>query len=133
VEDEIMELKKPDALGALAAKATEKTQQEPDAAADALVGKTSYTCHPMTNYSLGRFTFEKGTLALDEDDAAEFDKLHASQPPHLRHNVRKVDVAAAEARLKEILAESGQGADRHHHELPTTIRTAPAESIRLQH
>jgi hypothetical protein len=103
-----MELKKPDALGALAAKATEKTQQEPDAAADALVGKTSYTCHPMTNYSLGRFTFEKGTLALDEDDAAEFDKLHASQPPHLRHNVRKVDVAAAEARLQEILAGQGK-------------------------
>lgn len=98
-------------LGALAAKAAEKTQAvetEIDHAAEALVGKVSYACRPMTNYSIGRYTFDNGVMHLTPEEAADFDKLWEGQPAYLKHHVVKVDQAAAEARLAEILANKGK-------------------------
>jgi hypothetical protein len=104
-----MEEAKPNPLGGLAAKAKEAVAREPEAQPELVVQGTQYTCRPMSNYSLGRFHFVNGTMTLtDADDVAEFDKLHKSQPPHLKNSVVKVDKAAAEARLKEILANQGQ-------------------------
>lgn len=126
-------------LAGLAAKAAEKTQPategkpEVDHAADALKGMVSYSCRPMANYTIGKYIFEKGVLHLTPEDAKEFDKLWATQPSYLRHHVVKVDQAAAEARLAEILAgqgkvQSGMTSTEHNNAVGEKIDGASTDS-----
>lgn len=70
-------------------------------AADAGAGNndegTVYSSHPVQNYRVGRFHFQKSLLRLDSQDAAEFDKLLEKLPPTERNRVQKIDVQAAAA------------------------------------
>jgi len=63
----------------------------------------SYTSHPVENFRIGRFVFEKGLLNLSGDDVAAFEALHESLPPMEKNRIRKLDVAAAEAFVRDLL------------------------------
>lgn len=92
-----------------------ETELENQAAAKSIVldaKGTQYTSHPIENYRIGRFRFTKGLLRLDGKDAEEFDKLLAAQPPQDQARVRKLDVAAAEAIVRERLANQRPGATK---------------------
>jgi hypothetical protein len=70
--------------------------------------KARYTSHPITNFRVGRFKFDKGQLALDNaDEVAEFEKLLDSLPPVEKMKVRKIDIAAAERISAEYRAAQG--------------------------
>lgn len=68
---------------------------------------TQYTSHPISNYRLGRFKFVNGILNLtDETDLKEFESLLADKrlPERERARIQKIDVARAEAIVRERLA-----------------------------
>lgn len=67
---------------------------------------TMYSSHPIANFRIGRFKFEKGLLRLDDKDAADFEKILESLPVTERSRVRKLDVAAAEKIVTDRLEES---------------------------
>ena len=75
-------------------------------------GRVAYTSHPITNYKIGDFQFDKGQLFLTPEDAEKFDELLNSLPPVERVNIRKVDVAAGERFAKAFLeSRSVRGVD----------------------
>jgi hypothetical protein len=63
----------------------------------------SYTSHPIENFAVGNYKFEKGLLTLAADDAEAFDKLLATLPPQEANRVKKLDVQAAELLVKQLL------------------------------
>lgn len=64
----------------------------------------TYTSHPIPNYSIGRFQFEKATMTLDnEEDVAEFEKLYATLPMQEKARVQKIDLEAAEGLARQLL------------------------------
>jgi hypothetical protein len=65
----------------------------------------TYTSHPVENFRLGRYRFNKGLLTLTGDEVEAFDKLLESLPPADKRRVRKLDVAAAEEFVRQRLAE----------------------------
>lgn len=72
------------------------------------MSKTSimYSSHPISNYSLGRFKFDKTVLTLDnEQDISEFEKLYESLPPAEKNRIKKIDVDAAERFVQGVLAQ----------------------------
>lgn len=64
-------------------------------------GEVLWSSHPILNYRLGKFHFEKGLLRLNSDDAAEFEKARSEQPISEQNRTRKLDVAAAERLVRE--------------------------------
>lgn len=71
-----------------------------------------YSSHPIANYRLGRFHFDRGLLNLDSDDAAEFERLYQQLPITEQRRVTKLDVGAAERFLKERAANRTAGATK---------------------
>lgn len=71
---------------------------------------TMFSSHPIANFQVGRFKFEKGLLRLDADDAAAFEKLMATLPPVEQSKIQKLDVEAAVAIVKQRIAEAQPGA-----------------------
>jgi len=69
-----------------------------------------YTSHPIENFMVGPYKFEKGLLRLEGDEVDAFDKLHASMPPVEQRRVRKLDVAAAEEFVRQRLEAQSPGA-----------------------
>lgn len=68
-----------------------------------------FTSHPIVNYKVGKFKFEKATLNLySETDVMDFSKLVASLPAGERQRIKKVDLQAAEAIAKQILESQGK-------------------------
>lgn len=69
----------------------------------------TYTSHPIARYRLGGFKFENGLLKLGtEDEVAKFEALLEALPPSEQIRVKKVDLAAAEAIVRERLATQGR-------------------------
>jgi hypothetical protein len=60
-----------------------------------------WSSHPIQNYRVGRFHFEKGLLRLTAEDNAEFCKLRDSLPPREKHRTKEVDVGRANALLRQ--------------------------------
>lgn len=61
-----------------------------EATAEEEAAKTNhYSSLPIQNYIIGRFTFNKGWLSLNDDDAIEFETLVKSQPPVERNRITK--------------------------------------------
>lgn len=55
-----------------------------------------FTCHPIQSLKIGKFEFERGSLALEEAEAKELRKLLASSPIVIRSRVREIDVEKAQ-------------------------------------
>lgn len=71
--------------------------------APAIRPATIFSCHPMQEFSMGRFRFAKTQLRLhDEQDVKEFQDLLAQQPVQIRSQVKQLDVAAADALVREL-------------------------------
>lgn len=66
--------------------------------------KVLYSSHPIANYQLGKFQFEKTVLTLEGDeDIGEFEKLYETLPPAEKSRIKKIDVDAAEAFVRKVL------------------------------
>ncbi len=66
-----------------------------------------FSSHPIVNYRLGEYVFDKGLLKFDNPKSAEkFRKILAAQPIVERNRIKELDVGAAEARVREVLAAS---------------------------
>lgn len=63
-----------------------------------------YSSHPIENYSVGNYVFEKGLLTLTGDEIAVFDKLLETLPPQESNRIKKLDVEAADRIVREMLA-----------------------------
>lgn len=60
-----------------------------------------YSSHPIQNFAIGRFRFEKSVLTLTkQEDADEFEKLLADIPAPDRLMVKELDLQAAETLVK---------------------------------
>jgi hypothetical protein len=74
-----------------------------------------WTSHPIQRYSVGDYHFANGLLVLaTEEDAAEFQAVYDSLPIFEQTRLRKVDLSAAEAIVRERLKNAGgatQGID----------------------
>jgi len=97
----------------------EEKNLEPEAPAT-----VSYSSHPIENFSLGSYRFEKGLLTLDSEAAAEFDKLIESLPPMEQTRIKKLDVAAAEQFVRQLL-ENQQAAATQVTDSSTGERARP--------
>lgn len=69
-----------------------------------------YSSHPIANFRLGRFRFDRGLLNLDSQDASEFEDLLEQLPVTERRRITKLDVRAAERFLEERAANRRAGA-----------------------
>lgn len=68
----------------------------------------TYTSHPVARLRMGPYRFESGILKLySEREVKDFEQLLASMPPAESHRIKKVDLAAAEAIVRERLAAQG--------------------------
>lgn len=83
-----------------------------DAANSGLVNESNegnlYSSHPIANYRIGRFRFEKGLLRLNDEDNKDFEKILEKLPATERARVTKLDLAKAEQIVKERLAEGAR-------------------------
>jgi len=73
-----------------------------------------YSSHPIENFHVAGFQFEKGTLKLtDSDEIERFEKLIESLPPRERSTIRKIDLdgAAAVAKRFNNASTSKRGID----------------------
>lgn len=69
-------------------------------------GATSYTSHPIENFQVGPYVFEKTILTLEAADAAKFEKFLESMPPVEKARVRKIDTSAAESLIADLRTSS---------------------------
>lgn len=83
-----------------------------DAANSGLVNESNegnlYSSHPIANYRVGRFRFERGLLRLNDEDNSDFEKILEKLPATERARVKKLDLAKAEQIVKERLAEGAR-------------------------
>lgn len=63
-----------------------------------------FTCHPIKNLDVGRFSFTQGVLRLSGKDAEEMRKLLEESHVSVRSRVKIIDVA----RANEIAAEQAK-------------------------
>lgn len=70
----------------------------------------TFTSHPIRNLRLGLHQFENSTLHFFEQEALdEFEKMLGDQPPQIKSQIKKIDVAAAESIAKEFLGSMTRG------------------------
>lgn len=81
-----------------------RNQQLANQGVVAVEGATMFSSHPIANFQVGRFKFDKGLLKLDSQDAADFEKLLKTLPATESSRISKIDVSAAEKIVKERLA-----------------------------
>lgn len=68
-----------------------------------------WTTHPIMRYTVGDYTFRDGLLVLQTPEQAEaFQKVHDSLPVYEQMRIKKIDLSAAEALVRERLA-AGSG------------------------
>lgn len=91
-------------MSGLNIKQTDKSEKKDEPVETTEVPSVSYTSHPMENYAIGRFAFKKGLLTVTGDDVEIFERLHASLPEMEKHRIKKLDVGAAEAFVRDLLA-----------------------------
>ena len=85
------------------AEITEETVESPKAPEAPEVDESVYySCAPLERLKIGRFQFDKGQLKLDENDAGQFDALLEKVDARTRSKVKKIDVKAAEAFLRNL-------------------------------
>lgn len=66
--------------------------------------KVHYTCHPIQTMLIGDYVFEKSTLVLTPEQAADFDELLDKLPPFERIKIAKISVQAAEDLIARMTA-----------------------------
>lgn len=68
----------------------------------------TYSSHPIKRFGVGKFKFQNGILKLfSEEEVKEFENSLDGMPSSERHRIKKVDLAAAEAIVRERLAQQG--------------------------
>lgn len=70
----------------------------------------TFSSHPVQNFRIANFQFEKGVLKFEEgqeESLEKFEKLIASLPIVERKRIQKIDVEAAEKLIEKLRAESG--------------------------
>ena len=70
----------------------------------------TFTSHPVQNFRIANYQFEKGVLKFEEgqeESLEKFEKLIASLPTVERKRIQKIDVEAAEKLIEKLRAESG--------------------------
>lgn len=70
----------------------------------------TYTSHPVQNFRIATYQFEKGVLKFEEGEEESlegFEKLLESLPLIERQRIKKIDIEAAEALIEKLKAESG--------------------------
>lgn len=70
----------------------------------------TFSSHPVQNFRIANFQFEKGVLKFEEgleESLEQFEKLIASLPIAERKRIQKIDVEAAEKLIEKLRAESG--------------------------
>lgn len=70
----------------------------------------TFTSHPVQNFRIANFQFEKGVLKFEEgqeESLEKFEKLIASLPIVERKRIQKIDVEAAEKLIEKLRAQAG--------------------------
>ena len=70
----------------------------------------TFTSHPVQNFRIANYQFEKGVLKFEEgqeESLEKFEKLIAALPIGERNRIQKIDVEAAEKLIEKLRAESG--------------------------
>ena len=70
----------------------------------------TFSSHPVQNFRIADYQFEKGVLKFEEgqeESLEKFEKLIASLPVAERKRIQKIDVEAAEKLIEKLRAESG--------------------------
>lgn len=73
-------------------------------------GERAWTSHPVPNYMIGRFKFEKGVLKLnDPADIKEFENYlnDKNLPASEKNRIRELDISSAEAISRKFIEEQG--------------------------
>lgn len=78
-----------------------------EAPAETVDGVARFSSHPIAKYRMGDYEFVNGLLELPESEADAFRELLASMPLSESHRVKELDVSAAEAQVRAILANQG--------------------------
>lgn len=67
-----------------------------------------YSCHPVQNFTIGGFTFERGLLRLTKPaDIEAFEALHENLPDGERHRIKRIAVEKA-AEIAQGFVESSK-------------------------
>jgi hypothetical protein len=67
-----------------------------------------WSSHPIARYTIGDYRFENGLLVLQTTEEADaFQKVYESLPVFEQSRLTKIDVSAAEAIVRERLANGG--------------------------
>ena len=67
-----------------------------------------WSSHPIMRYTVGDYHFENGLLVLrTAEDAAKFQEVYDSLPVYEQTRIKKIDLGAAEAMVRERLATGG--------------------------
>lgn len=67
-----------------------------------------WTSHPIQRYTVGDYHFEHGLLVLKtQEEADKFQELHDSLPIYEQTRIKKIDLDAAEAMVRERLSTGG--------------------------
>lgn len=75
--------------------------------ASAVDNLVRFSSHPIMRYKIGRFRFADGLLTLaSEQDVSDFRKTLGDLPLSERNRIRELDVSAAEAQVRAVLAQS---------------------------
>ena len=87
----------------------------PDAAPEVVTTQApivlaTFSSHPVQNFRIANFQFEKGVLKFEEgqeESLEKFEKLIAALPIGERNRIQKIDVEAAEKLIEKLRAKSG--------------------------
>lgn len=99
--------KKPESSGGPSAESTTKEETTvAEVAAETPVVR--WSTHPILKFKVGKFRFENGLLTLaDGEEIREFQAAYDGLPIYERSRIKKIDLSAAEALVRERLATGG--------------------------
>lgn len=92
--------------------AAESTRMEDKPSVEALVESqpqvVRWSTHPILKFKVDKFRFENGLLTLTtEESIREFQAVYDGLPIYERSRIKKIDLSAAEAMVRERLATGG--------------------------
>ena len=87
---------------------TKPESQKAEAEEIAAPAEVHFSSHPIMRYTLGEYQFENGLLVLRADEAENFRQLLAEIPRSESSRIRELDVSAAEAQVRAMLAVQGR-------------------------
>jgi hypothetical protein len=101
--------KQKDAEGVIETPKTDQERVDAVAEAEAIREPAArWSSHPIARYTVGDYHFENGLLTLEsQEDADKFQAMYDDLPVYEQTRMKKIDLGAAEAIVRERLATSG--------------------------